>query len=58
MTSTIRVNDPVLPPLCWPGNLQCTYDRPPSFCFIVDGPNSTDLCEGGEFFYDGNCVEV
>lgn len=58
MTSTIHTGNPILPPLCWPGNVQCTFDLPPSYCLIVGGPTSRDLCEVGQYFYDGKCLEA
>lgn len=58
MTATIREGEiPPLPPTCNPGNVQCSFQSPPTYCEVVDGPNSGDLCSGANFyFYDGKCL--
>lgn len=58
MTHTIYTGNPIAPPPCWPGNVQCTYDYPPSYCYIVNGVSSRDLCVAGQFFYDGLCRDL
>lgn len=59
MTRTVHPGDQALvPPPCWPGEVYCTYDTPPSFCRILNTEvSSNDLCPQGELFYDGRCYE-
>jgi len=59
MTRTVHPGDqPLLPPPCWPGEVYCTYDTPPSYCQILNTDvTSMDLCPEGEIFYDGRCYE-
>ena len=58
MTATVHEDeDPPLPPVCLPGNVQCSFQSPPTYCKIVDGPDSGDLCSGANYyFYDGKCM--
>jgi peptidoglycan hydrolase-like protein with peptidoglycan-binding domain len=48
--------NPVSLPICWPGELLCNRSNPPTFCRIVDGPNSDDLCMSSQQFLNGKCV--
>jgi hypothetical protein len=59
MTATVPEGEaPPLPPSCSPGNLQCSFQSPPTYCEFVDGPNSGDLCSGANhYFYDGKCLK-
>jgi hypothetical protein len=58
MTRNIkRKEDRIVSPICWPGDIKCTFDYPPSYCEIIDGPNSLDLCENEKYFYDGECID-
>ena len=56
MTKTRRVGDPIYPPICFPGNVICLNDYPPSYCYVKDGPSADDLCPENELFYDGRCI--
>lgn len=48
--------NPVSLPICWPGELLCNRSNPPTFCRIVNGPTSDDLCATGQQFLNGKCV--
>lgn len=48
--------NPVALPICWPGELLCNRSNPPTFCRIVNGPSSDDLCATGQQFLNGKCV--
>lgn len=49
-------NDNISLPVCWPGELLCNRANPPTFCRIVDGPTSDDLCPPSQIFFKGECV--
>lgn len=46
---------PVSLPVCWPGDLRCNRSNPPTFCEIIDGPSSDDLCLDNQVFINGRC---
>ncbi len=48
--------NPVALPICWPGELLCNRSNPPTFCRIVNGPDSDDLCSADQQFLNGKCV--
>lgn len=43
-------------PTCWPGEILCNKSNPPTFCRIVDGPDSDDLCPVSQRFIEGKCI--
>lgn len=55
MTPFKPVNNITLP-VCYPGELLCNKTNPPTFCRIVDGPTSEDLCLNSQVFFEGRCV--
>lgn len=48
--------NPIYLPVCWPGDLMCNRAYPPTYCEIIDGPTSDDLCAEGLEFINGQCV--